>query len=165
MDLDTTRFKDNYEEYIIMLTTWLTTQILPSALSTISGVIFGAIIAQWDKLSKKFFLAKFGPSIKTIYDIIDPILDGSLQGWKDSDIDKVIAMAINVAYDGELTVDEVNRAVQLISQLWIPQIASKKMEKGVIGNEQLAIAKKIKSAIEPKTLDAFGLFSAFKKSV
>ena len=79
-----------------MLTAWFSTQILPAILSAASGAAAGAIIAGWDKLAAKFLLSKLGPSVKTIYNIVDPILDGSLQGWKDSDIDTAIALAIEV---------------------------------------------------------------------
>ena len=147
-----------------MLTTWFTTQILPSVISVASGAVFGVVVAGWDKLSERFFLAKLGPSIKTIYNIIDPILDGSLQGWKDSDIDKVIATAIEVAYDGKLSPSDVNKIVRLVSQLWLPQIASKKISDGVIGEKEIAIADKIKSAVETKSLDAPGLILALKKT-
>jgi hypothetical protein len=147
-----------------MLTTWFTTQVLPAVISAASGAVFGAVVAGWSKLSEKFFLAKLGPSIKTIYNIVDPILDGSLQGWKDSDIDKTIALAIEVVYDGQLTPDEVNKAVRLVSQLWLPQIASEKIEKGIIGEKELTIAEKIRNAVETKSLDAPGLLMALKKN-
>lgn len=147
-----------------MLTTWFTTQVLPAVISAASGAVFGALVAGWDKLSEKIFLAKLGPSIKTIYNIIDPILDGSLQGWKDSDIDKTIALAIDVVYDGQLSSDEVNRAVKLVSQLWLPQIASEKIEKGVIGERELTVAEKIRNAVETKSLDAPGLLLTLKKT-
>jgi hypothetical protein len=147
-----------------MLATWFTTQVLPAVISAASGAVFGALVAGWDKLSEKIFLAKLGPSIKTIYNIIDPILDGSLQGWKDSDIDKTIALAIDVVYDGQLSSDEVNKAVKLVSQLWLPQIASEKIEKGVIGERELTVAEKIRNAVETKSLDAPGLLLTLKKT-
>lgn len=147
-----------------MLTTWFTTQVLPAVISAASGAVFGALIAGWDKLSEKFFLAKLGPSIKTIYNIIDPILDGSLQGWKDSDIDKAIALAVETVADGALSPEEVNKAVRLVSQLWLPQIASEKVENGVIGHKELTIAEKIRNAVETKSLDAPDLLTTLKKT-
>lgn len=137
-----------------MLTTWFSTQILPGLVSALSGAVAGAVIAGWDKLSAKFLLSKLGPSVKTIYNIVDPILDGSLQGWKDSDIDTAIALAIEVAHDGKLSVDEINKVVRLISQQWIPQIASEKIEKGVIGDKERAVAEKIRSAVDAKSINA-----------
>lgn len=147
-----------------MLTTWFTTQVLPAVISAASGAVFGALIAGWSKLSERFFLAKLGPSIKTIYNIIDPILDGSLQGWKDSDIDKAIALAVETVADGALSPEEVNKAVRLVSQLWLPQIASEKVESGVIGQKELTIAEKIRNAVETKSLDAPDLLTTLKKT-
>ena len=137
-----------------MLTTWFTTQVLPAVLSAASGAVAGAIIAGWDKLSDRFLLSKLGPSIKTIYNIVDPILDGSLQGWKDSDIDTALGLAVEVAYDGKLSVDEINKVVHLVSKQWIPQIASEKIEKGLIADKELAVAERIRSAVDSKSINA-----------
>ena len=137
-----------------MLTAWFSTQILPAILSAASGAAAGAIIAGWDKLAAKFLLSKLGPSVKTIYNIVDPILDGSLQGWKDSDIDTAIALAIEVAHDGKLSVEEINKIVKLISQQWIPQIASEKIAAGVIGDKERVVAEKLRSAVDSKSINA-----------
>ena len=137
-----------------MLTAWFSTQILPAILSAASGAAAGAIIAGWDKLAAKFLLSKLGPSVKTIYNIVDPILDGSLQGWKDSDIDTAIALAVEVAHDGKLSVEEINKIVKLISRQWIPQIASEKIEKGVIGDKERQVAERIRSAVDAKSINA-----------
>ena len=137
-----------------MLTAWFSTQILPAILSAASGAAAGAIIAGWDKLAAKFLLSKLGPSVKTIYNIVDPILDGSLQGWKDSDIDTAIALAIEVAHDGKLSVEEINKIVKLVSQQWIPQIASEKIAAGVIGDKERVVAEKIRSAVDSKSINA-----------
>ena len=137
-----------------MLTTWFTTQILPAVLSAASGAVAGAIIAGWDKLSARFLLSKLGPSIKTIYNIVDPILDGSLQGWKDSDIDTALGLAVEVTYDGKLSAAEINKIVKLVSKQWIPQIASEKIEKGLIGDKELAVAERIRSAVDSKSINA-----------
>jgi hypothetical protein len=137
-----------------MLTAWFSTQILPAILSAASGAAAGAIIAGWDKLAAKFLLSKLGPSVKTIYNIVDPILDGSLQGWKDSDIDTAIALAVEVGHDGKLSVEEINKIVKLISRQWIPQIASEKIEKGIIGDKERQVAEKIRSAVDSKSINA-----------
>jgi hypothetical protein len=146
-----------------MLTTWFTTQILPGIISAASGAAFGAVIAAWDKISARFLLAKLGPSIKTIYNIIDPILDASLASWAGSDVDHVIGLVIDTVADGKLTADEVNKAVVLVSELWLPQIATQKTKDGVIGHKELAIAEKIRAAVETKTLDAPELLKTIKE--
>lgn len=137
-----------------MLTAWFSTQVLPAILSAASGAVAGAVIAGWDKLAAKFLLSKLGPSVKTIYNIVDPILDGSLQGWKDSDIDKAIALAVEVAHDGKLAPEEINKVVRLISKQWIPQIASEKIEKGIIGEKEREVAERIRSAVDSKSINA-----------
>lgn len=137
-----------------MLTTWFSTQILPAVVSAVSGAVAGALIAGWDKLAAKLLLSKLGPSIKVIYNIVDPILDGSLQGWKDSDINTAISLAVEIAYDGKLSVDEINKIVLLISQRWIPQIASEKIAAGIIGNKEWQVAEKIRSAVDSKSINA-----------
>jgi hypothetical protein len=147
-----------------MLTTWFSTQILPGLVSALSGAVAGAVIAGWDKLAAKLLLSKLGPSAKTIYNIVDPILDGSLQGWKDSDIDTAIALAIEIAYDGKLSVEEINKIVKLVSQQWIPQIASEKIASGVIGTKELAVAEKIRTAVETKSINAPELLLLLKKT-
>jgi hypothetical protein len=136
-----------------MLTTWLTTQILPGLLSAASGVIFGAVVAGWDKIAAKYTLSKLGPSIKVIYNIIDPILDANLATWSGSDVDRAIELAINTVADGKLAPEEVNRAIRLISELWLPQIATQKTKDGVLGVKELALAERIRVAVETKTLD------------
>ena len=137
-----------------MLTAWFSTQVLPAILSAASGAVAGAVIAGWDKLAAKFLLSKLGPSVKTIYNIVDPILDGSLQGWKDSDIDKAIALAVEVAHDGKLAPEEINKVVRLVSKQWIPQIASEKIAMGIIGEKELQVAERIRSAVDTKSINA-----------
>ena len=146
-----------------MLTTLFTTQVLPGLVSAASGAIFGAVIAGWDKLAAKYMLAKIGPSIKTVYNIIDPILDANLASWEGSDVDQVIGLVINTVADGKLSADEVNKAVKLVSQLWLPQIATQKTKDGVIGTKELAIAEKIRAAVETKTLDTPELIKTVKE--
>jgi hypothetical protein len=137
-----------------MLTTWFSTQVLPAILSAVSGAAAGAILAGWDKLAARLLLSKLGPSVKTVYNIIDPILEGSLQGWKDSDIDTAVSLAVEVAYDGKLSVDEINRIVKLISQRWVPQVGSDKIARGLIGEKEFAVAEQIRSAVDSKSINA-----------
>lgn len=146
-----------------MFTTWFTTQILPGIISAASGALFGAVIAGWDKIAAKYTLSKLGPSIKIIYNIIDPILDANLATWDGSDVDKVIELAINTVADGKLSPEEANRAVKLISELWLPQIATQKTKDGVLGRKEIAIAEKIRAAVETKTLDTPELIRAVKE--
>lgn len=146
-----------------MLTAWFSTQILPAIISAASGAAAGALLAGWDKLAAKLALSKLGPSIKTIYNIIDPILEGSLQGWKDSDIDTAISLAMEIAYDGKLSVDEINKIVRVISQKWVPQIGTDKIAKGLIGEKELAIAREIRSAVDSKSINAPGTLLLLKK--
>lgn len=137
-----------------MLTAWFSTQILPAIISAASGAAAGALLAGWDKLAAKLVLSKLGPSVKIVYNIIDPILEGSLQGWKDSDIDTAISLAVEIAYDGKLSVDEINKIVRIISQKWVPQIGTDKIAKGLIGEKELAVAKEIRSAVDSKSINA-----------
>ena len=146
-----------------MLTTWLTSQLFPGLISAGSGAILGVVIAGWDKISAKYMLSKLGPSIKIIYNIIDPILDANLATWSGSDVDKAIELVINTVADGKLTPEEVNKAIRLISELWLPQIATQKTKDGVLGVKELAIAEKIRAAVETKTLDTPELLKTIKK--
>ena len=155
-------FKDWLNRGTIMLTTWLTTQILPGLISAASGVVFGVVVAGWDKIAAKYTLSKLGPSIKVIYNIIDPILDANLASWSGSDVDKAIELVINTVADGKLSPEEANKAVRLISELWLPQIATQKTKDGVLGVKELAIAEKIRAAVETKTLDTPELLKAVK---
>lgn len=145
-----------------MLTTWFSTQILPGLVSAASGAIFGAVVAGWDKIAARFMLAKLGPSIRIIFNIIDPILDANLKGWDGSNVEKVIALAVETVADGKLSAEEVNKTVRLISKLWLPQIAAQKVTDGVIAEKELVIAEKIRMAVETKSLDAPELLTTLK---
>ena len=147
-----------------MFTTWFTTQVMPSLVSALSGAVVGAVIAGWDKIAAKFLLAKIGPSIKTVYNIIDPILYGSITGWKDSEVDKAIALAVEVVYDGKLDPEEINQIVRLVSKRWLPQVAVEKVTSGVIGEKEMAVAEKVRAAVETNTLDAPGLLNTLKQT-
>lgn len=147
-----------------MFTTWFTTQVLPALISAASGALFGALVAGWDKVAARLLLAKIGPSINTVYNIVDPILDGTIRGWKDSDVDKAIALAIEVAHDGKLDAEEVNKLVRLVSERWLPQIATEKVAKGVISEKELAVAEKIREAVETGSLDTPGLANTLKQN-
>lgn len=147
-----------------MFTTWFTTQVLPTLISVATGAVAGAVVASWEKLAERLLLNKLGPSIKTIYNIVDPILDGSIKGWKDSDVDAAITLAIETAHDGKLSVDEINHLVRFISQRWLPQVAVEKIQKGVIGAKEIVIAEKIREAVETKSLDAPDLLKTLKET-
>ena len=131
-----------------MLSTWFTTQILPGIISAAAGAAFGAILAGWNKISDRLLLSKVGPSIQTIYNILDPILDASVAGWKGADVEKVVELIISTVADGKLTGDEVNKAIKLVSERWLPQIAVQKVVDGVIGQKEMVIAEKIRAAVE-----------------
>lgn len=147
-----------------MLTTWFSTQVLPAIISAGSGAIFGALIAGWDKLATRYMLSKLGPSIKTIYDIVDPILDANLKGWSGSDVENVIAFAIEVVHDGELSAQEINLMVKHITARFLPQVAAQKVEDGVIAERELIIAEKIKEAIESKAVNVPELIKTIRKT-
>lgn len=147
-----------------MFTAWFSTQVLPALISVATGAVAGAVIAGWDKLAAKYFLAKLSPSIKTIYNIVDPILDANIRGWKDSDVDKAIALAIEVAHDGKLTPEEINHMVRFISQRWLPQVAVEKVREGVIGEKEIVVAEKIREAVETKSLDTPDLVKTLKET-
>ena len=146
-----------------MLTTWFTTQILSALISAASGAAFGAVVTGWDKIAAKLLLQKLGPNIHAVFNIIDPILDGNITGWKDSDVDQVITLAVEIATDGKLSALEVNRAVQLVSKLWLPQIAVKKVHDGVIGEKELVIADKVRHAIGTQTIDRADFIKTVKE--
>lgn len=131
-----------------MLSTWFTTQILPGIISAAAGAAFGAILAGWNKISDRLLLSKVGPSIQNIYNILDPILDASVAGWKGADVEKVVGLVISIAADGKLTADEVNKTVKLVSERWLPQIAVQKVADGVIGEKEMVVAEKIRAAVE-----------------
>ena len=131
-----------------MLSTWFTTQILPGIISAAAGAAFGAILAGWNKISDRLLLSKVGPSIQNIYNILDPILDASVAGWKGADVEKVVELIVSTVADGKLTGDEVNKAIKLVSERWLPQIAVQKVADGVIGQKEMVIAEKIRAAVE-----------------
>jgi len=131
-----------------MLSTWFTTQILPGIISAAAGAAFGAVLAGWNKISDRLLLSKVGPSIKNIYNVLDPILDASVAGWKGADVEKVVGLIISTVADGKLTADEVNKAIKLVSERWLPQIAVQKVADGAIGEKEMVIAEKIRVAVE-----------------
>jgi hypothetical protein len=136
-----------------MLSTWFTTQILPGIISAASGAIFGAVLAGWNTISERLLLAKVGPSVQTIYNILDPILDANITGWKNSDVNKVIGLVISIAADGKLTPDEVNKTIKVVSERWLPQIAVQKVADGLISDKEMVVAEKIRAAVETRTID------------
>ena len=131
-----------------MLSTWFTTQILPGIISAAAGAAFGAILAGWNKISDRLLLSKVGPSIQTIYNILDPILDASVAGWKGADVEKVVELIVATGEDGKLIGDEVNKAIKFVSERRLPQIAVQKVADGVIGQKEMVIAEKIRAAVE-----------------
>jgi hypothetical protein len=137
-----------------MLSTWFTTQILPGVISAATGAAFGAILAGWNKISDRLLLSKVGPSIQNIYNILDPILDASVAGWQGADVEKVIGLVISIAADGKLTADEVNKAIKLVSERWMPQIAVQKVADGAIGEKEMIVAEKIRTAVETGEINA-----------
>ena len=145
-----------------MITTWFTTNVLPGIISAASGALFGALVAGWDKLANRLLLAKIGPSIKSIFNIVDPILDASILGWSESDVNKVLRLAVEVVSDGKLNAHDVNAIVKLVSELWLPQIATQKVLDGVISEKEMTIAEKIRAAVESKTLDTPDLLGTLK---
>lgn len=145
-----------------MFTTWFSTQVLPGIISAASGAIFGVVITGWDKLAARIALSKLGPSIKTIYNIVDPILDASLKGWGEGDVNGAIGLVVEIVHDGKLSAGEVNKLVKLISQRWIPQIATQKVLDGLISEKENAIAEKIKLAIDTKVFNAPELLNSLK---
>ena len=61
---------------------------------------------------------------------------------------------MEVAHDGKLSADEINKIVRLVSKQWIPQIASEKIAMGIIGEKELQVAERIRSAVDTKSINA-----------
>lgn len=92
----------------------------------IAGVIIGAIGVGSKKLFAKINARKYAPMLAKVYDVVDPLLDKYYSGWDGSTIDTVLELAFDSVGDGTLTNDEVQAAVQLAKEKFLPDVAKTK---------------------------------------
>ena len=109
----------------------------------IAGVIIGAIGVGSKKLFAKINARKYAPMLAKVYDVVDPLLDKYYSGWDGSTIDTVLELAFDSVGDGTLTNEEVQAAVQLAKEKFLPDVAkSKKLDPNTPeGRKSLEIAE------------------------
>jgi hypothetical protein len=109
----------------------------------IAGVIIGAIGVGSKKLFAKINARKYAPMLAKVYDVVDPLLDKYYSGWDGSTIDTVLELAFDSVGDGTLTNEEVQAAVQLAKEKFLPDVAkTKKLDANTPeGRKSLEIAE------------------------
>ena len=109
----------------------------------IAGVIIGAIGVGSKKLFQKINARKYAPMLAKVYDVVDPLLDKYYTGWDGSTIDTVLELAFDSVGDGTLTNEEVQAAVQLAKEKFLPDVAkTKKLDANTPeGRKSLEIAE------------------------
>lgn len=121
--------------------------IMPTFLEALYPAIFGAVIGALAVGSKKILglvnARKYAPLLSKVYDVVDPLLDKYYTGWSGSTIDVVLELAFDSIGDGTLTKEEIQAAVQLAKEKFLPDIAkTKKLDpKTPEGQKSLEIAE------------------------
>jgi hypothetical protein len=72
---------------------------------------------------------KYGGIVKRAYDVIDPVLDQNLHGWKGSQVDKAFELAIVSVSDGTLSAEEIKKLAFHMAKAWLPQVAADKVRR------------------------------------
>lgn len=109
----------------------------------IAGVIIGVASMGAKILLEKVNARKYAPLLGKVYDVVDPLLDKYYSGWDGSTIDTVLELAFDSVGDGTLTNEEVQAAVQMAKEKFLPDVAkSKKLDANTPeGRKSLEIAE------------------------
>ena len=142
----------------------------------IAGVIIGVVSMGAKKVLAKVNARKYAPLLGKVYDVIDPLLDKYYTGWDGSTIDMVLELAFDSIGDGTLTNEEVQAAVQMAKEKFLPDVAKSKkldpntpeglksleiaelvlkMEEGVSKDKVVEIAKASAPLVTPKGFPFF----------
>ena len=92
----------------------------------IVGVLIGVATMGAQKVLKRFNVRKYQPLLAKVYDVVDPLLDKYYTGWSGSTIDTVFELAFYSVGDGDLSPQEVQSAVQLAKETFLPDVAKSK---------------------------------------
>ena len=116
----------------------------------IAGVIGAGLTVLAIKVNKTKpakFLAKYGSLIEKSYDIIDPLLDRSLQHWKGSQIDKAFEIVVEAIGDGTLTPSETKKIAAKLAANWLPAVAADKVRYYETLSEQSEDLPQVRAAL------------------
>lgn len=100
---------------------------LEPIIAGIIGAGLTVIAVKVNKTKPAKFLAKYGPLIQKSYDIIDPVLDRSLQHWQGSQVDKAFEIVVEAISDGTLTPAETKQVAAKLAANWLPAAAADKV--------------------------------------
>lgn len=104
-----------------------------TALEPIIALLIGAGLAAGAGWAARLVavrnVAKYGPILSRVYDILDPLLERNMRSWSGSDVEFAVELAIEAVADGHLTATELKRLGLEVTKRWLPQVAADKVRR------------------------------------
>ena len=104
-------------------------ELLQPIIAAVIGAVATGLTLQLNKTKGARLFLRYGPLVQKAYNIIDPILDQNLHGWKGSQVDAAFELAIQTVADGQLTPSEVKTLAFFMAKAWLPQKAADKVRR------------------------------------
>jgi hypothetical protein len=104
-------------------------ELLEPIIAAAIGAAATGLTMQINKTRGARLLLRYGPLVQKAYNIIDPVLDQNLHGWKGSQVDTAFELAIQTVADGKLTPGEVRTLAFEMAKAWLPQKAADKVRR------------------------------------
>lgn len=104
-------------------------EFLQPIIAAAIGAVATGLTLQFNKTKGARLFLRYGPLVQKAYNIIDPILDQNLHGWKGSQVDAAFEFAIQTVADGQLTPNEVKTLAFFMAKAWLPQKAADKVRR------------------------------------
>ena len=99
-------------------------------METIIGFGFAAISAGvWlflKKVAADNFIQRFGPTVKNVFDVIDPIAGDLITKYKGSEVQEAIELAVLRVADGDIDQEDVTAITTYIVEKFDPSLAATK---------------------------------------
>jgi hypothetical protein len=125
--------------------------LLEPIIAAAIGAAAAALAIQINKNKGVRIFLRYGPIVQKAYDLIDPILEQNLRGWKGSQVDAAFEIAIQTVADGKLTPNEVKALAFYMAKAWLPQKAADKVrqfEQSSVFTPKLQLAARLAKKVD-----------------
>jgi hypothetical protein len=100
---------------------------MEALLAFVAATIGAAVWYSVKNAAANQIIQTYGPMIKNVYDVIDPIAGDLIKSYSGSQVQEAIELAVLRVADGDIDQDDVNAVVSYVADKFDPLMAASKI--------------------------------------
>ena len=100
---------------------------MEALLAFVAATIGAAVWYSVKSAAANQIIQTYGPMIKNVYDVIDPIAGDLIKSYNGSQVQEAIELAVLRVADGDIDQDDVNAVVSYVADKFDPLMAASKV--------------------------------------